>query len=1002
MELNPFISGSQGNPSEDLRFFTNRVSETSAFERLLEVPAGQDIPILMFYGVGGIGKTWLSKKLQRDYANHLPSAYLSLDPKAGGTDSIDSAKRLINIRRQLGDALFCPRFDLAYTWLRYKQGAGEEPCFKGAGFLGNVWEFLTEVGNAAASDVPGSNIISWFFKKVTSAVSGKLSNTKWKDWLLSNIGQDDFLRLKNSLIDEIYSELANRLLNDLNENLPELENRQLRGVLFIDSMESLRTPQDSQTQIYNAQSWVLDLYHPQSPILLVLTGRDRLTWEESLNTSFANKSYLEQHLVGGLSEYDSRKFLSSCGVDDLDLQEAVLRVSQDQETSSPKGKSGYHSFSLGLCANTIGNLKYRGVLVEPDTFDMAPGDILKLARRFLKSLGTESRYEIWLKKLALTPRFDEHAAREVWGPHPGVGQDAAWKTLLSYSFVQPAEENGWWKLHTKMRDALEELQKKDLKEWTRYHEFWMDLWESRSDTDSDQFASLTWYHFWTLDPQQALDKWKVLSDKSRISLEMQEHAKLLHWWNQVDFHDLLIIPEVEMAPVYAEALVAQGNELRNSTIGNLGDNLKQAINCYEHALEVFTEEDYPEQWAKTQNSLGIVYRKLPNGDQAENLSLAIGCYESALRVCSETLFPQVWAMAQNNLGIVYGQLPGADRKSNLNQAIKYYKAALRVYLQKEYRYEWAHIHLNLGATYRIMPGKNFAKNLKRSIKCYQKALRVYSESKNPRSWAMAQNNLGIVYASLPDGDRKTNLERAIECYEAALRVRTEANLPQAWATTQMNLGIACKNISAEDEAGKMEFLNRAIECYQNSLRVFHEDIFPASWANVQFNLGNLYLKLSTEDEAEQIANVDSAVECLTAALRVYNRGENNQDWAMVHNSLGIAYAALSERSQGKSLKMAITCYEMALQVRTEEDYAHARAMTQINLASAHSDQARLENGSSQNSHAGWQIAEQNLLEALKLFEECGDEHHADGARGALDKLGQEKAEFNQKAPSHDN
>lgn len=105
-------------PSEELSHFTNRISEMAAFNRVLKIPSKQPIPLLMFYGVGGTGKSWMLKRL-RQQSETIPTAYLDLDSSAGDQSlGKDSSRAYAEIRRQLGTSIKCPRFDLAYACLR--------------------------------------------------------------------------------------------------------------------------------------------------------------------------------------------------------------------------------------------------------------------------------------------------------------------------------------------------------------------------------------------------------------------------------------------------------------------------------------------------------------------------------------------------------------------------------------------------------------------------------------------------------------------------------------------------------------------------------------------------------------------------------------------------------------------------------------------------------------------------------------------------------------------
>ena len=87
--------------------------------------------------------------------------------------------------------------------------------------------------------------------------------------------------------------------------------------------------------------------------------------------------------------------------------------------------------------------------------------------------------------------------------------------------------------------------------------------------------------------------------------------------------------------------------------GDRGANLAKAIACYEAALRVRTEQEFPQDWAATQNNLGNAWFNAPTGDRGANLAKAIACYEVAQRVYTEQEFPRDWAATQNNLGAAW-------------------------------------------------------------------------------------------------------------------------------------------------------------------------------------------------------------------------------------------------------------------------------------------------------------------------------------------------------------
>ena len=78
-------------------------------------------------------------------------------------------------------------------------------------------------------------------------------------------------------------------------------------------------------------------------------------------------------------------------------------------------------------------------------------------------------------------------------------------------------------------------------------------------------------------------------------------------------------------------------------------------------MTVLTRDEFPEDWARTQNNLGVAYWERIHGDRAENLERAIAAYQAALTVRTRDEFPEDWARTQNNVGVAYANRLGGDR-----------------------------------------------------------------------------------------------------------------------------------------------------------------------------------------------------------------------------------------------------------------------------------------------------------------------------------------------------
>jgi len=332
-----------GTPGQELKHFTDRENELATFQRLLALEEPAHLPALMFFGVGGTGKSWLLKRLRNALAEQLSirSAYIDFDRQSGGPSYVsDFSNLLAEVWRQFD--VECPRFEAAYSWMKFKQGAADRPLIRHSGEVSAGWDLVKEVASVGLKDVPGGNLLAWLGHKIGEALSKRFAETALAKWLLSQAGHDDYVRLSRLTWQEIYPDLTKRLGEDLDEQLPKRATKRCRGVVFVDTFEDLAGGEQNDARRQVIEEPVRDFYKDLTSVLLVIFGRDRLTWDK-VDPEWANRDSLDQRLLGGFSRHDATTFLGKCGIDPGLLLEAILRVARDEAVPE---REAYYPFGL--------------------------------------------------------------------------------------------------------------------------------------------------------------------------------------------------------------------------------------------------------------------------------------------------------------------------------------------------------------------------------------------------------------------------------------------------------------------------------------------------------------------------------------------------------------------------------------------------------------------------------------------------------------------------------
>jgi hypothetical protein len=102
--------------------------------------------------------------------------------------------------------------------------------------------------------------------------------------------------------------------------------------------------------------------------------------------------------------------------------------------------------------------------------------------------------------------------------------------------------------------------------------------------------------------------------------QLQVSRKEVLWFNpdwQEDIEELY----VEHGDIEKRKELPQVEELIQS-------KQYEPIDCFCHALKIYTSENFPTYWAMLQHNLGLAYQKRDRGDRKENLERSIECFNN--------------------------------------------------------------------------------------------------------------------------------------------------------------------------------------------------------------------------------------------------------------------------------------------------------------------------------------------------------------------------------------
>jgi len=453
--------------------FVDRIDEQSHLSRALKYD-GSENPVLVFTGIGGMGKTALRIAFEKQVLipNKVPFATVDYDSDPN-LKPIESTLRAM--RRQLGrQGVQTPVFDYLYArYFELSMGVkiSSENCPPELESVVSVLEAIPAVGSVVQ--------VIHGLGKLGLNIKERLLH---KEWLY---------RLRELEPHEVLNLLPEAMAGDLEEavstqSLKVLKSSGSRIVLFLDAYERLAEAQLDDTLHRKLLSLTPHL-------LRVVLTRDPLPWDRKLPKEWRGRIKHFPSLEDLTSE-DTNVLLQQKSVDDPDLQDHLYRLT-----------SGY-PFHLELCADICKEIsETSGRKPEISDFQgtaQARDLTEELVHRLLRQLKDDERD---LMGLACYPRWvSEEVLEELSSVPESVSRIYGKFIRLSMFSPHPEIPEASF-LRKEVRDCL--LSQQRHKRWfKRRHgklsEFHRECWEQ---TQSFHHLQETLYHGFYEDPEQVME-----------------------------------------------------------------------------------------------------------------------------------------------------------------------------------------------------------------------------------------------------------------------------------------------------------------------------------------------------------------------------------------------------------------------------------------------------------------------------------------------------------------
>lgn len=396
-----------------VREFTDREEPRAAFWKCYETVQSEiggeaDVHVLTYYGIGGIGKSRLLKKLCQEMDERLTAPVYATWDFDTFTDCRRALSSLKDQLKKRGKFTF-PLLELGlYVYAKKTGENAKSPELEQLVLKNPLLNLLLD----ATEDIPMVGIASKILSvadRLAAYVYNYVKKNERKVYEIEYQEPEQLIRM-----------LPNLFALDMQHNM---EKATQPVVIFLDTYEQLVNEMSQVGDPLGNDAWLRGDNGPVQNVpgvLWVIAGREKLKWER-FDPDWAQA--LEQHLLGALSQADSVGFLERSGVADSRLREQLYTLTQ-----------GTPVF-LDLCVDQYERLLQRGETPEIGKFGT---NSYELVERFVRYMGDAQKDHVFM--LACLHSWTEGMILDLAGKILPNFSETTYRKIQGYSFVLQADE----------------------------------------------------------------------------------------------------------------------------------------------------------------------------------------------------------------------------------------------------------------------------------------------------------------------------------------------------------------------------------------------------------------------------------------------------------------------------------------------------------------------------------------------------------------------------------